>query len=148
MLHGVSKRISVSFSGDFMPGPLPIALRERVLAAHQNKEGTVEELAERFMVGPASIKRWLARVRKTESVAPSPMGGARRPYKVQGEGADAVRLLLDTVPESTLLDACEVYRQVTQIEVSDQTMSDAVRRFGYTKKRGSFVRLQPPNPGS
>lgn len=123
-----------------MPGPYSVELRARVIAAYQNDEGSVATLAERFMVGTASIDRWLKKLRETQSFMPSPMGGARRPYKVQGEGAQAVCDLLDSIPDATLMDACEVHFRVTQIEVPQQTMSLAVRRLGYTKKRGFFVR--------
>ena len=42
-----------------MPGPIPIEVRTRAVAAHEAGLGTLEEVAKMFRVGSASVNRWL-----------------------------------------------------------------------------------------
>ena len=46
-----------------MPKPLPVEIRERVVEVVENDGLTIEEAAQRFRVGTASVKRWLRRSR-------------------------------------------------------------------------------------
>lgn len=120
-----------------MPQAYPRELRERVVNAWKAGGLTQKEVAERFSVGQQTVVRWVARLRKTGSVDPAPMGGARRPHVVDEAGAVLVRSLLDCVPDMTLPELCAVYDESRGVRVSPQTMSDSVRRLGYTRKRGS-----------
>jgi len=120
-----------------MPRPHPIELRERVVAAYKAGEGSFKELARRFMVGEASVNRWVSLDRRTGSVAPSPMGGWNRERKVDEAGEVLLRDLIDNNSDCTLAELAEEYKVARGVEVSTQTMSDTVRRLGYTRKRGS-----------
>ena len=122
-----------------MPAPYPTELRKRVVETYKNGEGTFQEIADRFVIGLSSVERWVSKERVTGSVEPEPMGGANRPYIVDKEGEVIIRDLLDSLPDSTLPEVCEVYYAERKIRVSPQTMSDTVRRLGYSKKKGSFV---------
>lgn len=120
-----------------MPAPYPKELRERVVNAWREGGSTQREIAQRFMLGEQTIVRWLGRLRATGSVTPDSMGGARRPYVVDEAGAKLIREILDCVPDTTLPELCEAYVESRGVKVSPQTMSDTVRRLGYTQKRGS-----------
>ena len=120
-----------------MPKPHPIELRARVVAAHKAGEGSFKDLADRFMVGEASVNRWVALERRTGSVAPRPMGGANSPRMVDEVGELLLMDLLDNNSDCTLVELCEAYEDARSIRVSSQTMSTTVRRLGYTRKRGS-----------
>ena len=61
-----------------MPGPHPQSLRDRVIEAYNDGEGTYRELAARFKVGEASVNRWVALDRWCGDSSPKRMGGARR----------------------------------------------------------------------
>lgn len=126
-----------------MPGPLPISLRGRVVEAWENGEGSFKTLGLRFKVGEASVNRWVALKRKTGSVAPKPMGGARRPPVVDEAGMQFLKETLEAVPDSTLVELCGSYLEEYDVVVSPQTMSDTVRRLGLTRKRGSSARGLP-----
>ena len=126
-----------------MPGPYPKELRERVIEAWLAGGSTQAEIAKRFMVGQQTVVRWVGRHRATGSVAPEPMGGAHRPYVVDEAGAAIIRDVLDCVPDTTLSELCELYEESRGIRVSSQTMSDTVRRLGYTQKKGSSGGWQP-----
>ncbi len=63
-----------------MPAPYSKDLRERVVAAYEPGAGDQVEVAQRFNVGEATVRRWWALKRKSGSVAPkTPV--ASRPYR-------------------------------------------------------------------
>ena len=55
-----------------------IDLRQRILSAWQNKEGSQRELAKRFQVSLSFIRDFLRRYRETGEIAAKPQGGDRR----------------------------------------------------------------------
>lgn len=120
-----------------MPAPYPNELRERVIDAWRQGDATQVEIAERFVVASQTVVRWVGRFRRSGSVEPAAMGGARRAYAVDEAGAQTVRDVLDSVPDVTLPELCALYEDARGVRVSPQTMSDTVRRLGYTRKRGS-----------
>lgn len=126
-----------------MPRPYSMDLRERVVNACKEGGSAQREVAERFGVGLQTVVRWVGRERRTGSVAPSPMGGGRHSHLVDEAGATLLRDILDCVPDTTLRDLSEVYEESRGVRISTQTMSDTVRRLGYTRKKGSFVRGRP-----
>jgi transposase len=113
-------------------------LRERVVNAWLADDLTQEEVAERFSVGLQTVVRWVGRLRRTGSLAPGQMGGARRPYAVDEAGAVLVRDLIDCMLDITLPELCAAYEESRGVKISAQTMSDTVRRLGYTKKKAVF----------
>lgn len=119
-----------------MPRPYPQALRERVRIAHQETGATEEELAERFLIGHATVGRWLSLDRRTGSVAPLPMGGARHPRKVDAAGETFLRELLDLLPDSTLGELCRAYEDHCGVRMDERTMGRSLARMNLTKKKG------------
>ena len=126
-----------------MAGPLPVSLRQRVVEAWENGEGSFETLGKRFKVGEASVNRWVALKRKTGSVAPKPMGGARRSPVVDDAGMQFLKETLEAVPDSTLVELCASYLKEYDVKFSPQTMSATVPRLGFTRKRGSSAHGLP-----
>lgn len=120
-----------------MARPHPRELRERVVTAYENGEGTYAELAERFGVGEASVDRWIALKRRTGGVAPRAMGGARHQHKIDEEGRAFIVRALKEVPDSTLLELVQAFEEEFGLRVGRETMRVAVRDLGYTKKKPS-----------
>ena len=130
-----------------MPGPLPIELRERVIEAVDNGEGTQEEIAERFGVKRNRIVAWLRLRRETGSLAPRAMGGARDvERKVDAAGEQFIRETLEAKPALTLKQLSVLYHERTGVTVAPRTLSDTVWRLGFTFKRGPAGRKQPGAP--
>ena len=86
--------------------PLSNDLRQRILDAVDNHEGTQRELAERFAVNPSTITRLLQLRRQTGSAAPRPHGGGKPPT-LDPERLERLRQLVAEDPDATL----EQYRQ-------------------------------------
>jgi transposase len=119
-----------------MPAPYPRELRDRVIKAWQVGDATLSEIALRFDIASQTVVRLVGRFRRTGSVAPSAMGGARRGFKVDEKGAVLIREILDCHLDITLPEVCALYEEMRGVRVSPQTMSVTVRRLGYTRKRG------------
>ena len=120
-----------------MGRPLPIELRERIVAAHRNNEGSYRELASRFKVGEATGNRLLARHRRTGSLEPDPMGGARHEYIIDERGMALIKSLLEDDPTWTREELQAELKEAYGIEASVATIGRARRRLGFTRKRGS-----------
>lgn len=131
-----------------MPRAYPKELRERVVQAWEDGEGSFKILGKRFKVGEATVDRWVALKRETGSVEPRKAGGARRAYKVDAVGEQFIRETLEALPDSTHPELCAAYLEVFDVVISPQTMSDTVRRLGYTRKRGPTAEWQLNGPTS
>lgn len=118
-----------------MPRPLPREIRERVVKAYNNGEGTYAELAERFDVGEASVSRYLAAARRG-SLASKPLGGKRHEYKIGPEAEQLLRDTIKDVPDSTASELVRTLREELGLEVSPRTVLRALHRLGLTRKRG------------
>ena len=117
-----------------MPAPYPIELRERVVAAHHDGEGTFAELAERFSVGEASVNRWVSLERRTgglEALKP----GSAMPL-VNAVGRAFLEEVLAEVPDSTGPELVDAYEEAFGIRMSHSTMYRTLGQMGFTRKRG------------
>jgi transposase len=54
-----------------------VELRERVVGAYEAGEGSYADLAERFCIGSASVKRWVRRFRREGHVRPKKEASGR-----------------------------------------------------------------------
>src|SRR5215208_6116960 len=107
-------------------------LRERVMAAVDRGEQR-EDVAERFSVSVPTITRWLRLKRETGSLAPKPVPG---PVAVKTEAlVAALPERLAARSDATLAEQCSWWREVSGAEVSTATMSRALTRLGWTRKK-------------
>ena len=81
--------------------PLSNDLRERVLAAVDNREGSRRQLAARFAVNVSAITRRLGLRRQTGSFDPRPHGGGTEPT-LDPRGLRRLRELVAEDPDATL----------------------------------------------
>jgi transposase len=107
-------------------------LRTRVVGAVAT--GTPrKEVATTFAVSVPTIERWLRQQRETGRLAPKP---------VPGPVAEKTETLLAALPErlaeradATLAELCAWWRAASGVEVSTATMSRALTRLGWTRKK-------------
>jgi len=116
--------------------PYGIDLRTRVVEAHENKEGSVRELAERFAVAPNTVQNYITLYRATGSVKPRAHGGGVAP--AIGEDMQPRLLdLLDTMPDATEEELAEAFAKRHSIAVSGSTIGRTLRRLGITRKKNA-----------
>lgn len=120
-----------------MPRAIPVELRERVVQAYENGEGSYTELAARFKIGRASVSRWLRRSREGHLEATS----RRRPLPqrrvLTEEHLEFIRATLEAVPDSTAPELVAALKEEFDHQVSEATVKRWRRRLGFTRKRGA-----------
>ena len=111
------------------------------------------EVIRLFGVSTAALTRWRRRQRETGSLAQSPRSGPPAVKTVGLQGALPARL--QEHPDATLEEHCQWWEEVSGHRVSHATMSRAITRLGWTRKkslgeraqRGEAGRLAGADPG-
>ena len=117
-----------------MPAPLSIDLRQRVVAAYQDKEGSMRHLSERFKVSLSFVRDLTRQYRQTGTVAPKPHGGGAI-AKLGVAQLPIVRALVEDQPDALLEELCERFAEKTGVMVSISTMHRAVHRLKLSVKK-------------
>ena len=107
---------------------ISLDLRVRIFEAREAGE-TTSEVAERFAVSPAFVRRLMQRHRATGSLAPSP--NPRGPKPRLAARADELRLLVAEHPDLTPAE----FRDRLGAKVSALTVWRMLRRLGLTFKK-------------
>ncbi len=111
-------------------------VREKVLRAVD--EGYPRgEIVKLLGVSLATIKRYLKQRRETGTVAPKAISG-RPPKKLGKLQADLVAQL-QAHDDIRLEDHCQLWEQTHGVKVSTATMSRAIKRVGWTRKKKRWV---------
>lgn len=118
-----------------------VDLREKVLRAVDQGHAR-QEIVKLLGVSPATIRRYLKQRRETGSVAPKARPG-RTPRKLGPLQADLV-VQLQAHDDVRLEDHCQLWEQSHGVKVSTATMSRAIKRVGWTRKKRRWV---PVNVG-
>ncbi len=111
-------------------------LREKVLrAVDQGKPR--REVVDMFGVSLATLKRYLKQRRETGNVLPKPIPG--RPSKKYAPLQAGLVAQLQAHPDVMLEEHCRLWEQAHGMQVSPTTMSRAIRRVGWTRKKKRWV---------
>lgn len=104
------------------------------MAAYQDGEGSIAEVAAQFRVGEASLKRWLWRLRDKGTLAPAAKKG-HNPAKVDDDQREWIRLLVALQPDQTIAELTEAYNAIAAVRVSESTFGREVREMKLTRKK-------------
>jgi transposase len=105
-------------------------LRQRVLDTVRRREGSVRQIARRFLVSVSFVTRLLRTHHDTGSLDPKPHGGGNPPV-LTTEDLERLRELIRQQPDATL----EECRQRLGVSCSTMTISRALRRLGLPRKQ-------------
>lgn len=114
--------------------PYSIDLRQKILSAWENKEGTQRELAERFKVSLSFIRDFLRRYRETGEITAKPQGGDRR-SKIQGENQELLKKIVTEQSDIYLREIQEIIKERKGIEVSVSSLSRTLNRLNLNRKK-------------
>ncbi len=114
-------------------------LRERVLRAVDTGLARAD-IVKTFAVSPATIKRYLKQRRETGHVKPKAIPG-RPGHKGAALEAGLVAQL-QAHRDARLEDHCQQWEAEHGVQVSTATMSRAIKRIGWTRKKSLW---QPAN---
>jgi transposase len=105
-------------------------LRKRVLETVRRGDGSVRQIARRFLVSVSFVTRLLRTHRDTGSLEPKPHGGGN-PAVLAPEDLQRLRELVRQQPDATL----EELRQRLGASCSAMTISRALRKLGLPRKK-------------
>lgn len=118
-----------------MAEPHPVELRLRVVLAYEEGEESYAAVGERFAVGEASVKRWVARHRRRGDVVPTPKGGGVRSTITREE----IQRHLMEIRDATAGELTAAFNRQrhwrARIHVS--SMKRALHRYGYVVKKNA-----------
>src|ERR1043166_6847030 len=105
-------------------------LRQRILETVQRREGSLRQIARRFLVSLSFVVRLLQTYRRTAPIHPQPHRG-ENPAKPGPEDLERLRELVRQQPDATL----EELRQRLGASCSLMTLSRALRQLGLPRKK-------------
>lgn len=124
----------------------PEEVRMAAVTAYLNGLGTLEQVSGAFECSSASLKRWLAKHRRGDSLAPSTQRGHRLPMLTEKEMA-RLRDLVDAQNDLTLDRLVELLAEDTGVVVSRSTVMRSLWRLGYSLKKRRFVQVKRTSRG-
>jgi transposase len=117
-----------------MSVPLPIELRERIVAAVAGGMSWAEA-ASVFRVGRATVNRYVRLMRQCGSVAPRPHAGGHA-FVISEQDLATLRAVVATRPDATIAQIRDRYCEQTGTRVSVSTVGRALReRLGLSLKK-------------
>jgi transposase len=120
-------------------------LRAKIVAAVE-RDKNKHEVARRFGVGVSTVKRYINQWRDEGSLHPKPHPG--RPRTMSSEQMETLRAQV-TAHEAAYLDEhCALFEAATGVRVSTSTMSRAIRRLEFTRKKGRWVPASGTRPSA
>lgn len=111
-------------------------LRQKVVAAYQRGEGTIDEIASLFSVGPTFVKKMLRLHREGGDLSPLPHGGGHTP-KLSDKHLHMIRAEIARNNDVTAEELRELLRNRSGVEVSQPTISRTLARLNLPRKKNS-----------
>lgn len=122
---------------------LSVDLRERVLAAHERREGSQRVLAERFGVAVGTVNGWLRQAREGRR-APLRRRGGRA--ALGGAGTEGLTAMVAARPDATLAEYAAMLAERVGRRFSPAVLCQALRRAGLRRKKKPCTRANRSGP--
>jgi transposase len=114
--------------------PYSLDLRQRVVKAYEQDQGSIADIAEMFDVGQSFVKKMIRQWRSTGDLTPLPHGGGRAPSLQHKQ----LRLLQSKVrqqPDVSLEELQTHLHAEAELLVSHATISRALSRLDLPRKK-------------
>ena len=118
-------------------------LRKKIVEAVERGGMEKSEVARLFGVSLSSVKRYVGKFRQGRSLSPGKAPG-KRP-KVDERARRLLKADLKKRPFAKLHHRCEYLEAVAELRVSRSTVCRALRRMGFTRKKGQWVPVSETN---
>ncbi len=112
-----------------------VDLRQRVIDAYEQEEGSQRELAKRFKVSLAFIQTLLKRYRTEKTIEPKPHTGGFT-AKLD-EHHNLIREIVEQDNDATLEEICVQLEQKLGLKVSVSTLWRALQQLNLTRKKNT-----------
>ncbi|NET32683.1 MAG: transposase [Cyanothece sp. SIO1E1] len=111
-----------------------MSLRQEVIDAYENKEGSIRQLAQRFKVSPKFVHELLQRYRQEGTIEPKPHAGGPAP-RLQDEHLKVLQEWVEQDNDATLEQLADRLFERTQSRVSVTTLHRALNKLNLTRKK-------------
>lgn len=111
----------------------PVELRIRVVAAYESGSGSYPQIAAQFVVGEASVKRWVRLHRRNGEVTPTPKGGGTPSTITLAQIEVALAKVRDATAGELAAEVNRRRRRADRVHVS--SIKRALTRHGYVVKK-------------
>ena len=108
-------------------------LRQKIIEAYLNKEGSIRQLAVRFKVAKSFIQKLIKRYKDEGTIEPKANNGGPT-AKLAGKEA-VIEQLIKEKPDYTLQQLCDRVREKNGISVSISTMCIQLKKLNLTTKK-------------
>jgi transposase len=119
-----------------MAGPLGIDLRERVVAAVDDKK-PISEVALTFNVSRKAIYNWLNLRKQTSSLAPK--SGYQKGHSQKVKNWEEFKEFAQNNRHHTLEEMCVEWKKEKNDNISISAMERSLKKIGYTSKKNFWV---------
>jgi len=111
-----------------------VDLRQKIVDAHNQKEGSQRQLAKRFRVSLTFIENLLKRYRIDGTAEPRAHGGGRS-AKLNPEQEAVLAKLVEEDNDAILVELCDRLEQRVSVRISRATMGRIVQKLKLTRKK-------------
>ena len=118
-------------------------LRKKIVEAVERRAMKKSEVARLFGVSLSSVKRYMRKFRQGRSLSPDKAPG-KRP-KVDERARKLLEADLKERPFAKLHQRCEYLEALAGLRVSRSTLCRALKRMGFTRKKGQWVPVSETN---
>ena len=119
-------------------------LRQKIVEAYEQGEGSFRELSKRFSVSLHFVWSLWSRYQQTGSVQPKPHAGGP-PAKLDEAALERLRLLVQKHNDATVLELRNRFIDQTGLQVSRATITRALQRLRITRKKKSLYASEQEN---
>ena len=113
-----------------------VDLRQKILDADNQQEGSQRQLAKRFRVSLTLIESLLKRYRTDGTVEPRAHGGGRS-ARLNPEQEAVLATLVEEDNDAILVELCARLEQRVGVRISRATMGRIVQKLKLTRKKNS-----------
>jgi len=111
-----------------------VDLRQKVIDAHNQQEGSQRQLAKRFRVSLTFIENLLKRYRTDGTIEPRAHGGGQS-AKLSPEQEAVLTTLVQEDNDAILVELCDRLEQRVGVRVSRATMGRILQKLKLTRKK-------------
>ena len=111
-----------------------VDLRQKVLDAHNQQEGSQRQLAKRFRVSLSFVQNLLKRFKSNGTVEPRAHGGGQS-AKLSPEQEAVLATLVEEDNDAILVELCDRLEQRVGVRISRATMGRIVQKLKLTRKK-------------
>lgn len=109
-------------------------LRQKIIDAFRNREGSYRKLAKRFDVSLSFIQTLIGRYLDTGSIEPLPHKSGNPP-KIKEEHYPILQKLVEENNDSTLEELCSQMELKSQVKISRSGMGKMLQKLKLTRKK-------------